>query len=80
VPSILGVRPIDKRTVSKILRWFHLISIFVWLALVPPTVIWWKNSIRWIGFMSVYAIVLSHFTAYMAGRTEQREIEKKDES
>lgn len=68
----------NPRTTATILRWFHLLSIFVWLALIPPTLMWWKNSIRWIGFMSVYAIVAAHFTAYMASRTEKREIDRED--
>jgi Trk-type K+ transport system membrane component len=66
----------SERTVATLLRWFHLAAIFIWLALIPPTVLWWKNSIRWIGFMSIYALVMAHFTAYMASRTEKRELEQ----
>jgi hypothetical protein len=75
MPSHLGLRPLDQRTVAKLLRWFHLAGIIVWALLAIPTVIWWKNSILWVSLMSVYAIVLAHFAAYMAGRTEQHEIE-----
>ncbi len=38
----------------------------VWALLVVPTVVWWHNSILWIGFMSIYAIEATHFAAWRA--------------
>jgi len=45
----------------------------VWLALVIPTVTVWNKSILWVGFLSVWANFISHYTAYLAGRVEVRE-------
>lgn len=48
----------------------HLILTWVWVALLLPTVLWWKDSILFIGMASVYANVISHWTAYQAARAE----------
>lgn len=52
------------------LKAIHLVLAGVWALLLIPTVIWWKNSILWIGMISVYAIVISHLAAYDAARAE----------
>jgi hypothetical protein len=38
----------------------HICLAVVWVALLVPTILWWKNSILWIGFMSGYAIIGMH--------------------
>jgi hypothetical protein len=38
----------------------------VWIAMIVPTVLWWRQSLLWIAFMSIYAIVVSHFAAWRA--------------
>jgi hypothetical protein len=48
------------------MRRFHLISMVVWALLIIPTVVFWHDSILWIAFMSIYAIVVSHFAAWRA--------------
>lgn len=52
------------------LRRFNAIATGIWLALVVPTVIWWRDSILWVGLMSVWANVASHFSAWQAARAE----------
>ncbi len=52
------------------LRRFHAVSTLIWLALIPPTLIWWRDSVPWITLMSIYAIVVSHATAWQAARAE----------
>lgn len=64
--------------VAKYLRRFHLASTVIWVLLIIPTVIWWKNSIVWIALMSAYALVQAHFASYMAGRSEKREMENQN--
>lgn len=44
---------------------------WVWAALLPPTLIWWKNSILWVLLISLYANWVSHFGAYQASRAEE---------
>ena len=52
-------------------RIVHLVLTGLWALLIIPTVFWWKESILWIGMISVYANVVSHWTAYQASRAEQ---------
>lgn len=48
----------------------HLILTVFWMLMAIPTMIWWKESILWVAFMSLYANVASHWAAYQASRTE----------
>lgn len=49
----------------------HLIMTCVWIALVVPTLLFWKESILWVAFMSLYANVAGHWAAYQGARAEQ---------
>lgn len=46
----------------------HLVLMAVWFLLLIPTVILWSQSILWVAFMSVYAIIAQHATGYSASR------------
>lgn len=50
---------------------FHGIATVTWIALVVPTVIWWKESLLWVALMSCYANVGTHWSAYQASRAEK---------
>jgi hypothetical protein len=52
-------------------RKIHLTLTFVWSAMLIPTLIWWKESILWVAFMSLYANVVGHWSAYQAARAEE---------
>lgn len=43
----------------------------VWAVLVVPTVIWWHDSVLWIGLISCYANAVGHFSAWQASRAEK---------
>jgi hypothetical protein len=58
------------RRASRIMRQVNLVLVFVWIILIIPTVLFWKNSILWIALMSIYAVVVSHWGAYQASRAE----------
>lgn len=49
----------------------HLVLAIVWLILMVPTVTLWRDSVLWVGIISVYANVVSHWGAYQAARAEQ---------
>ena len=49
---------------------FHFAMMNVWALLVIPTVIWWKESILWVAFMSLYANFVGHFSGWDAARAE----------
>lgn len=62
---------------AKWLRKFNLVATFVWLSLIVPTLLWWKDSILWVALMSIWANIIGHFSAYMAARAE-RAIDKNN--
>jgi hypothetical protein len=49
----------------------HLILMGVWCILAVPTVLWWSNSIPWLVFMSIYAIIAGHWSGYQGARAEK---------
>lgn len=53
-------------------RGFHLTMTLVWAAMAIPTALWWANSILWVGLMSVYACMTSHWSSYQGARAEYR--------
>jgi hypothetical protein len=71
----VGVK--DERK-AKLLSLMHYGAACLWLLLSIPTVLIWKNSILWIAFMSIYAIVIAHLSAAQASRAEQSSEENGD--
>lgn len=49
---------------------FHLTMMVVWGALAVPTVVFWKESILWVAFMSLYANFVGHYSAYEATKAQ----------
>lgn len=52
------------------MRKLHAALTITWLALAIPTLIWWRASIAWVAWMSLYANVASHWAAYQGARAE----------
>jgi hypothetical protein len=52
------------------LRRLHAGLTIVWVGLIVPTLIWWRESILWVAFMSLYANIASHAAAWQAARAE----------
>lgn len=44
----------------------HGVGVILWILLIIPTLLWWRESILWVAFMSLYAIVISHATGVEA--------------
>jgi hypothetical protein len=53
------------------MRHIHAVATVAWLVLSVPSMLWWRNSIGYIVFLSVYAIVASHWAAWQAARAEE---------
>lgn len=49
----------------------HLGLTLLWAIAVIPTLLWWRESILWVAFMSLYANVVGHWSAYQAARAEK---------
>lgn len=50
---------------------FHAVMTCVWLSLLVPTLLWWRESVLWVAVMSLYANVVGHWAAYQAARAEE---------
>ena len=48
----------------------HGIATVLWLLAIIPSLIWWRESVPWLVFMSVWANVGAHFGAWQAARAE----------
>lgn len=42
-----------------------------WALLLVPTLLWWRDSILWVSFMSLYANIASHWGAAQAAEAEE---------
>jgi hypothetical protein len=55
---------------------FHFVMMGVWILMLLPTLLWWKDSILWVAAMSLYANFVGHFSGWDAARAEQTQEEK----
>lgn len=55
---------------------FHKYATMVWITLLIPSLLLWRESILWVILMSVWANIAAHWAAYQASKSEQ----KQDES
>ena len=46
----------------------HLLLGWMWVGLLVPTLLWWKESILWVAVMSIYANVEASFAAHEGRR------------
>jgi hypothetical protein len=53
-------------------RKFHIAMTVLWALLAVPTILFWRESILWVAFMSLYANVASHWAAAEAARSDER--------
>lgn len=51
-------------------RRFHGYATLVWLGLIVPSLAWWRTAIPWLVFMSVWANLATHFSAWQGARAE----------
>jgi hypothetical protein len=54
---------------------FHKWATIVWILLIIPSLLFWKESILWVVLMSVWANIGSHWAAYQASRAELKQDE-----
>lgn len=57
------------------MRALHGWATFVWLGVAVPGVLWWKNSIPFLVFVSIYANVTGHWSSWQASRVEVKQEE-----
>jgi hypothetical protein len=54
-------------------RLIHGVLTVVWLVLIVPAVLWWKDSVPFLVIVSVYANVAGHWAAYEAATPTKEE-------
>lgn len=74
-PQSRGTR--KKATAAMWFKRFHAFMTVFWVAMIPPTIIWWKDSVSYLVFISLYTIIVDHVTAWQTSRLERQQ-EKKD--
>lgn len=52
---------------------FNGIAIIIWILLIIPTLTIFRESVPWLNFMSIYAIIVAHLSAWVASRVEVNE-------
>ena len=50
----------------------EVLTVF-WLGMIYPTVAWWAESVRYLVFISVYTIIISHVTAALAAQGNKQQ-------
>jgi len=45
-----------------------------------PSALWWKQSLPYLVFLSVYAVVTGHWASWQAARVEVRQEQDNDKS
>ena len=58
---MLDLSPRQRVHVHRALKW-------AWVGLIVPTLLWWRESILWVAFMSLYANIASHYAAEEAAQ------------
>ena len=49
----------------------HVVLLVIWVLLVIPSVTIWAESLLWVIFMSLYAIISTHWAAWQASKADQ---------
>lgn len=58
---------------------FHGYATLVWVLLMIPSLLLWKESLLWVIIMSVWAAVTGHWSSWQAARSERRLERQKDQ-
>jgi len=53
----------------------HLVLTALWILLIIPSVLFWKDSVPYLVSISVYAVIMGHVSSWQAARVEQRQDE-----
>lgn len=62
-----GNRLVGARTWKRI----HWTLTIAWCVMAVPTLLWWRDSIVWVAFMSLYANVAGHWSAAQASEADE---------
>ncbi len=49
----------------------HIVMAVVWILTAIPSLLWWKESLLWIIFISLYANIATHLGGYEAAKAKE---------
>lgn len=52
----------------------HRCLLVVWVLLIPPTLLWWSESILWVLLISIYANIVGHWSAAEASKAAKEAV------
>ena len=56
----------------------HKTLTLVWVLLLIPSFLFWRESLLWVIFMSAYANIAGHWSAYEAAKAAESRKEEKE--
>lgn len=71
--SLWASIPGDPRSMQRLHGW----ATVLWLAAAAPIMVWLAESVAFIVFISVYAVVTGHWSSWQASRVEVRQDEHR---
>ena len=54
----------------SVLRRLHLTGMVFWALMAVPAILWWRNSVPFLVFISIYALWVGHFAGWQGARAE----------
>lgn len=64
---------------SQLFRRFHGAATIFWIVMVIPTILYWKESVTYLVFLSIYTVILDHVGAWETlklARSQEKSQEK----
>ncbi len=52
-------------------EWLHIALVLFWVLLIPPTLLYWKDSVPYLVFINVYSIIVGHIAAFQGAKAER---------
>lgn len=49
----------------------YLIRAIFWICMIPPTILWWRESVLWVAMMSLYANIETALGAHEARKARK---------
>jgi hypothetical protein len=50
----------------------HTLMTLIWVLLIIPTLLWWRESVFWVAVMSLWANIASHWAAREAAKAKEQ--------
>ena len=54
---------------------FHAVMTVVWVLLIIPSLLFWKESVTWVIVMSLWANIAAHWAAFQGAHSEKKQDE-----